>query len=81
MNNAFMLIQESNNAEAMLDPCNNGTDDFRWACQRKQLLNDAIMSRNLERPSGDNSDKPLYHSLMESSPQKIKHSKDPKKKN
>ena len=70
---------ESKNAEAMLDPCNNGVDDFRWACERKQFMDNAIISRNLERPSGDNTDKQLYHSLMESSSQENRNSKDPKK--
>ena len=56
---------ESENAESMLNACTDGVNDFRWVCERKKLMDEAIFSRNIERPNGDNSEKPLIHSLMD----------------
>lgn len=71
---------ESTNAETMLHACTDGIDDFRWACERKKVMDNAIISRNLERPSGDNSDKPLIHSLMDGPPQVMNLKKNIQKK-
>jgi hypothetical protein len=53
---------ETSNAKDMLQPCSvDGRSG--WPCSGKEYIDGSILSRNLERPSGDNSRVKLVHSL------------------
>ena len=62
-NECLYLNGEKDNAESMLDECINGSDDLDWPCTGQESIDQSILSRNLERPSGDNSSVELKHSL------------------
>jgi len=57
------LNGEKDNAASMLDDCINGSDDLAWPCAGQESIDKGLLSRNLERPSGDNVGGNLHHSL------------------
>ena len=66
---------ETENAVNMINPCMNGTAESYWSCEAPKMIDQSIVSWQLERPSGDNVSKKLEHSMPN---QPI--NEDPKKK-
>ena len=62
-NKCMYVNAEDKPAREMLKPCYEAQQPFEWQCERKSLLDDSILSRNLERPSGDNVQNNLLHTL------------------
>jgi len=58
------LNAEKQNSKLMLNDCIGGSDNLSWPCDGHQYIDNSILSRNLERPSGDNTDNKLLHSLI-----------------
>lgn len=58
------LNAEKKNAWNMINPCINGFDEIKWPCVGQEMIDSSILSRNLERPSGDNIQGNLPHSLV-----------------
>ena len=58
------LNAEKKGAWNMINPCINGFDEIKWPCVGQEMIDNAILSRNLERPSGDNIQGNLPHSLV-----------------
>ena len=61
-NECLYLNGERDNAASMLDDCINGSDDLAWPCAGQESIDKGLLSRNLERPSGDNVGGGLSHS-------------------
>lgn len=70
-NKCLYLNAEKQNSEQMLNPCINGFDSLSWSCDGRKEINTMIQSRNLERPSGDNIEGNLPHSLNENKVNKL----------
>ena len=58
------LNAEKKDAWNMINPCINGFDEIKWPCVGQEIIDNGILSRNLERPSGDNIQGNLPHSLV-----------------
>ena len=58
------LNAEKKDAWNMINPCINGFDEIKWPCVGQEMIDNAILSRNLERPTGDNIQGNLSHSLV-----------------
>jgi hypothetical protein len=54
---------EDTHSRDMLKPCYVAQQPFEWHSDRKTLIDNSILSRNLERPSGDNVQNNLLHTL------------------
>ena len=64
--NAFDCLyvnSEKSNAREMLRPCSVDGGESGWPCSGREYIDDSILARNLERPSGDNCPTKLVHSL------------------
>jgi len=67
-NDCLYLNGEKDNAPSMLKKCINGSDDLAWPdlawpCANRMMLDENILSNVTERPSGDNVNENLHHSL------------------
>ena len=58
------LNAEKKGAWNMINPCINGFDEIKWPCVGQEMIDNSILSRNLERPNGDNIQGNLPHSLV-----------------
>ena len=62
-NECFYFDAEKDNASSMLKKCINGPGgEWAWPCSEKVEIDNALFGTVMERPSGDNSVKPLPHS-------------------
>ena len=62
-NECFYFDAEKDNASSMLKKCINGPGgEWAWPCSEKVEIDNSLFGTVMERPSGDNSVKPLPHS-------------------
>ena len=62
--NCSYINPDNDAIEEMNKPCYIGNKKFQWSCEQQYLIDNAILSRNLERPDGANIPGDLPHSLM-----------------
>ena len=62
-NQCLYLNGEKENAKSMLKKCNNNPTDLDWSCAGQESIDKDIFKHTMERPSGDNSQVELTHSL------------------
>ena len=63
-NSCSYINPEKVSAKEMLKPCTDDGNNFYWQCEQRKFFDNAILSRNLERPDGTNIQGVLPHSQM-----------------